>query len=325
VSADPLSSLQRHRIEEHPPDAESGVITLSPALEPGAPAWQRDLKLIFGRRRQIAICTALAMAFTFVCAKFVMTRWYQAIALLRPASQEPQSSFSLGSILGSVGGGSGPLGNIFGTTAQDAQEMLAILGSVDFNAKLAERNKLEPIVTRHKPITTRLLMALTGASRGAALSPWILSRLMQSRLDCTFDSADGNLTLKFIDPDPAQAGRILGLYIDSLRQKLRERAIASSEAAVKALEVAASKTSDALMAGQLDQLLAQQIQELETAEVQADFAFVVIDPPTVPPIPYSPRPIIDALAAGILTPLLLCGWWTLRKRLYELWAALEKA
>jgi uncharacterized protein involved in exopolysaccharide biosynthesis len=313
VAADPLSSLQRHRIEQSPPDAEAPVVGLSPAAELGAPAWQRDVRLIFSRRWQIVTCTVLAMLITFVCAKFLMTRWYQAVTLLRPASQEPQNSLSLGNILGSMtSGSSGPLSSIFGTTAQDAQEMLAILASVDFNAKLAERNKLVPRLMRHKPIMARLLMALTGGGR--ATSAWTLNQLMQSRLDCTYDDHTGNLTLTFMDPNPAEAGRILGLYVGSLQQRLRERAIASSEAAVKALQTAASKTSDALMAGQLDQLLAQQIQQLETAEVQADFAFVVIDPPTVPPMPFSPRPLIDTLAAGILTPLVFCGLLLLRER-----------
>jgi hypothetical protein len=257
------------------------------------------------------------MLITFVTTKFLMTRWYQAVSLLRPASQEPQSSFSLGTILGSMTGpNSGPLGNIFGNTAQDAQELLAILGSVDFNANLTERYKLTSIITRHIPILSRVILTVTGGS-GQNLSRWTLFRLMQGRLDCTYEDATGNFTLKFIDPDPAEAKRILDLYVESLRQKLRERAITSSQAAVKALQRAAAGTSDALMVGQLDQLLAQQIQQLGTAEVQADFAFVVIDPPTVPPAPYSPRPLVDSLVAGILTPLLLCGSLILRERLRE--------
>lgn len=216
------------------------------------------------------------------------------------------------------GRGLGTSGQHFGPTAQDAQELLAILGSVDFNANLAERNKLAPILMRHVSLTTRLTLALTGGSLPQHPNRWTLYRLMQSRLDSTFEESTGNFMVKFIDPDPAQAKRILDLYVDSLRQKLRDRAIVSSEAAVKALEAASASTSDALMVGQLDQLLAQQIQELGTAEVQADFAFVVIDSPTVPPMPYFPRPIIFTLIAAILTPFLMCAWLILRERLERL-------
>jgi len=163
---------------------------------------------------------------------------------------------------------------------------------------------------------SRLMLAGTG---GHAKKPdrWTLYRLMSSRLQASFEGSTGNFTLKFIDPNPAEAKRILSLYIDSMRQKLRDRAIASSEAAVKALRVAVSNTSDALMAGQLDQLLAQQLQQLGTAEVQADFAFVVVDPPMVPPAPYFPRPLIDSLAAGIITPFLVGAWLISRERLRE--------
>jgi hypothetical protein len=265
------------------------------------------------------------MLITFVCAKFLMTRWYQAVTLLRPASQEPQSSFSLGTILNSVTGpAAGPLGNLFGSTAQDAQELLALLGAVDFNANLAQRYKLAPIITRHKTIMVRLSLAIIGGDSQKSLSRWTLYRLMQSRLDASYDDITGNFIVKFMDPDPIEAQRILSLYLESLRQKLRDRAVVGSAAAIKALERAAATTSDSLMVGQLDQLLAQQLQQLGTAEVQADFAFVVIDPPIVPPTPYSPRPLIDTAAAGILTPFLLCLWLVGRERLRELSAWFKK-
>jgi hypothetical protein len=315
--ADPASSSQRHKVEQLLP--EDGIVALSHATELSASSWHRYVRQVLGYRWKIALCTALAMLITFACAKFLMTRWYQAVTLLRPASQEPQSSFSLGTILNSVTGpAAGPLGNLFGSTAQDAQELLALLGAVDFNANLAQRYKLAPIITRHKTIMARLSLAIIGGDSQKSLSRWTLYRLMQSRLDASYDDITGNFTVKFMDPDPIEAQRILSLYLESLRQKLRDRAVVGSAAAIKALETAAATTSDSLMVGQLDQLLAQQLQQLGTAEVQADFAFVVIDPPTVPPTPYSPRPLIDTAAAGILTPFLLCLWLMGRERLREL-------
>lgn len=313
--AHPASPLQRHKVEQ--PVPEDGIVELSEVPDMDDPSWQRYARLIIHYRWQVALCTALAMLFTFVSTKYLMTRWYQAAALLRPASQEPQSSFSLGNILNSVTGpNAGPLGNIFGSTAQDAQELLAMLNSVEFNVDLVEKYKLAPIITRQKPILTRVMLAFTGGS-GNITNRWTLYQLIQARLDCKYEDNTGNFTIKFIDPDPAEAKRILGLYIERLRQKLRDRAISSSAAAVKALQSASSSTSDSLMVGQLDQLLAQQLQQLGTAEVQADFAFVVIDPPSAPPVPYSPRPFIDTLAAAIITPLLACIWLVLRDRLKE--------
>ncbi|MGO9062629.1 MAG: hypothetical protein ACLQU2_35480 [Candidatus Binataceae bacterium] len=188
---------------------------------------------------------------------------------------------------------------------------------MDFNAGLAESHNLSPIILRHKTLLTHLLLAL-GSGNASVPGRSTLSRLMLSRLDCTYEEGTGNLTIKFIDPDPAVAARILTLYVDSLRHKLRDRAIASAAAAVKALQTATADTSDALIVGQLDQLLAQQIQQLETSEVEADFAFVVIDPPIVPPAPYSPQTLVNTLAAGILTPFLMCGWLILRERMREL-------
>lgn len=219
--AEPGGSLQR-RVEQLTQAAPADVVVLASSRESVEFSAHRYLVLIYGNRNRIAVCTALAMLLTFLGTKFLMLRWYQAAAVIRPASQEPQTSASLGSVLGSVMGGanSGPLGNLFGGTASDAQELLAMLGAVQFNLNLVDRYKLEPIIVRHKTILAWLLSAFRGGSSGLT-NRWMLYQLMQSRLDCAYDDNSGNFTLKFIDPNPAEAERILGLYISELRDKLR--------------------------------------------------------------------------------------------------------
>lgn len=318
-------SLQR-RVEQAMPAGPADLIVLGPRKEGAESSAHRYLLVIYGNRKRIAVCAALAMLLTFVWAQFLMLRWYQAVAVIRPASQEPQTSMSLTSVLGSVMSGSAsgsPLGNLFGGTASDAQELLAMLGSVHFNLRLVDRYKLAPVITRHKTILSRVLLAFSGGGSGHT-NRWMLYRLMQSRLDCSYDDNSGNFTIKFIDPDPAEAERILGLYISDLRDKLRARAVESSAAAIKALQNQIAGTSDSLLISQLDQLLAQQLQTLGTAEVAADFDFVVIDPPAVPPAPYAPRPLIYALVAGLLTPLLACAFLILRERARPLLRSLQE-
>jgi len=141
---------------------------------------------------------------------------------------------------------------------------------------------------------------------------------MTTRFNYDYDDKAGNLTLTFWDPQAADAERILNLYINALRERLRTRFVQAASAAVTSLQQQIDVTSDALLVPQLDQLLAQQLQQLGTAKVQADFAFILIDPPAVPERPQAPLPLIDALLVGILTPLLASIWFLMKDRVDSL-------
>ena len=265
-------------------------------------------------KRHLVACGLIAMVLTYILTRFVMTHWYRAQAILRPASQEPQSSTNLGAILGnmtSIGGGS-PLSGLFGTTASDAEEFIAIVNSVDFTNELVKKDHLDPLLKRHKPWLATLLWWYYGTPH--SLTPWLRYSLMSYRFDYKYDDKEGNLTLWFEDPDRAEANRVLTGYVELLQERLRTRYVETANVAIKDLERQVGTTSDMLLVGQLDQLLAEQLQQLGTAELQAGFAFVVIDPPVVPDGPHSPQPLIDALMALILAPGIAGGWLLLRDR-----------
>ncbi len=269
------------------------------------------------RLREIGVATALAMVLTFVTTSLLMTHWYQAQAVLRPASQEPQSSVTLGGLLGNItagpgGAGGGVLNSLFGGSgASDANEFIATMTSVDFTRELIRSNNLTPMLLRHVTPWSSPLLWL-GIARP---TPWKMYKLMAARFNYDYDDKAGNLTLTFWDPQPAEAERILNLYISALRERLRTRFVQAASAAVVSLEQQIGKTSDALLVPQLDQLLAQQLQQLGTAKVQADFAFILIDPPSVPERPQAPLSLIDTILVGILTPLLASLWFLSRDRI----------
>jgi len=239
--------------------------------------------------------TALSAAF----AKVGMTRFYRAEAVLRPISQLMPNGIgaSPASALGSS-----LLGSTLGQSR--AQEIVAILESFDFSTAMVERHRLQ-----HD-----LLAGANGWRRGSD-PQWDVFRIIQSRFTCQFLQSTGNITLDYLDPSRAAAQRDLGYFIEDLRAKLREEQIHNTGTAILSLREEARSTPDSLLAAQLYQLVAQELQEQKLAMVDADFAFKVIENPAASDRPYSPNIPMVAGAVGIVALFLCCfalmtiDWW----------------
>ena len=89
---------------------------------------------------------------------------------------------------------------------------------------------------------------------------WVVYRILKRRFECRFAQSTGNLTLYYQDQKRSEAERILGFYIDDLREKLRYRQVRDATAAVASLQEEAKASSDALLQNQLYELIATQIQ-----------------------------------------------------------------
>ncbi len=254
--------------------------------------------LLKSRWRLIAVGTVLAVAATFLSTAFLMTPYYRATALLRPVGPESGANKLSGAVaalgVGALGGVAAQLGG-GGPQGEAAQEYMAILNSYAFTMALVERYRLGPQVIPKRP-------AWLWPVR---YSQWRLYRLMQKRFSCEYDRLSGNMTLHFLNPGPAIARRVLELYIEDLREKLRHREIQSAQAAKVSFEEEAKATPDVLLQTQLYELIARQVRRQKLAQVEADFAFVIIDPPVVDEKPYSPKVILDCVLAGILALFML--------------------
>src|SRR5262249_28304080 len=129
---------------------------------------------------------------------------------------------------------------------------------------------------------------------------WRAYKKMQHRFSCEYSIKTGNVTVYFKARTPAEAERILGYYVEDLREKLRSREVQSAGAAIESMKAEARVTSDALLQAQLYELIAKQMQQLRLAQVEADFAFTVLEPPAAPDKPYSPNVLLWSAIAGFL-------------------------
>lgn len=256
------------------------------------------LQALRERWRLIAAATFSAMLVTGIVTKFIMTKWYRAEAIIRPVTQGAVQG-RLAGLLGGLGGlgGAGGLGAaVLGSeSGNPASEYMPVLKSFDFSIQLIAGHGLGPHLDTHG-------WSLFG---GVPADPnWVRYRIMRKRFDCEFSIRTGNLTLYYQDPDRAMAGKVLGYYISDLRELLRREEIHDTTEAIASLRDEAKQTADSLLQTQLDEMLARQIQQQKLAQVEADFAFKVLQAPTTPDKPYRPKVLLDCVLAGMLALML---------------------
>ncbi len=261
--------------------------------EPGYGDDLRDyLEPLLRRWKLLAIVTALASLAAFAFSKYQLIKWYQAIAIIKPMT--PQQT--AGHMQGLLGGGNlGMLSDLVGGqyNSDAAQEYITILTSFSFLTAMVEQHHLEAEV---------LPPGKSYADRDRR--QWALYRIMLGRMRCDYSVKNSSIMLSFQDPSRARAQRILGYEIDDLREKLRSREVRNAADAVASLSEKVKQISDSLLVREIYDLIATQVQRQHLAEIEADFAFVVLQPPVSPDLPIWPRATVNALGAGFIAMLL---------------------
>jgi hypothetical protein len=274
---------------------------LSPVASPSAEAAMRllaepsygddlgeYLAPLLGHWQRLAIVTILATVAAFAISKYQLTRWYQAIAIIKPMT--PQQT--AGHLQGLLGGGNlGMLSDFVGSqyNSDAAQEYITILTSFSFVTATVERHHLQSEILPREM-----------SRRSLDARQWRMYRIILTRLRCDYSVKNSSMTLRFEDPSRERARRILGYEIDDLRERLRSRETRNAADAVDSLNQQIPRTSDSLLKQEIYDLIATQIQREKLAEVEADFAFIVLQPPVSPDLPVWPRVVVNSLGAGFI-------------------------
>lgn len=246
-----------------------------------------------------------AAALAMLGAATLMRPYYRAVAIIRPV---PKAA-SAGRIVGLIGGvptagvGLGSMAGLMGGAgagADEAQEYMTILQSFAFNTALIERHRLDHELFRPHRFPPLSWLDYRNPK-------WRAYKRMMKWFWCDYSPKTGNITLYFKARTPAEAEKILGFYIDDLREKLRNREVQSASAAIESMKTEARVTSDALLQTQLYELIAKQMQQRKLAQVEADFAFSLLEPPAAPDKADSPRIVLDGAVAGLLAFFVACG------------------
>jgi hypothetical protein len=170
-----------------------------------------------------------------------------------------------------------------------AQEYITILTSFNFVTTMVERHHLDAEI---------IPPGRTYSSLDAR--QWSIYRIILGRQRCDYAVKNSSITLSFEDSSRERARRILSYEIDDLREKLRSREVRNAADAVASLNQQVKKISDSLLKQEIYELVATQIQRQQLAEIEADFAFIVLQPPVSPDLPVWPRVLVNALGAGFI-------------------------
>ena len=103
--------------------------------------------------------------------------------------------------------------------------------------------------------------------------------------------------MSFEDPSRERARRILGYEIDDLRERLRSREVHNAADAVASLNQRLTRISDTSADARNLRVDRGSDSAQEFAEIEADFAFTVLQPPVAPDLPVWPRVLVNALGA----------------------------
>jgi uncharacterized protein involved in exopolysaccharide biosynthesis len=268
----------------------------------------RYLRLYRQYWKRIALLVFVAMSTVAVYDLVFATYRYQGTATITPV---PPSDYDLGvngglsGLLSSGGGGGGSgLSSLLSGGSDNemiSENYMSIMNSFDFTMNLVKRYHL---MSR---------MIAKESSDAASMTPWDVYKRINKEFDTDYDYKSGNLTITYIDQDPAMAREVVGYYLQALQDKLRAEEMQSASIAAKSLQEEVSHTSDSLLQQQLYQLMAYQIQREKLAQLQANFAFKVIEPPMVPDHKYSPHTLIETLLAGVVVIFFGCVYLTFRE------------
>ena len=244
---------------------------------------------LYASWRLSATTAVIVMVVTFLITAVVMPKHYRAFAILRPRTETSMQ----GQLVGSIAAAAMPsLSGLMPSPNQDmAEEYMTLLKSFAFNTALVEQHKLT-FEQNHSE------WSLPGSETKDP--KWETYRRLQHSFMCDYSAKTGNITLYFEDRDRSRAATILSYYIDDLRIKLRSQKTHETTAAIESIRSAAVATPDSLLRANLYELLARQVEQLQLAQVQADFAFAVLEPSTAPDLAYRPKVAFDTIAAAFV-------------------------
>jgi uncharacterized protein involved in exopolysaccharide biosynthesis len=270
----------------------------------------RDTLGVLVERKVVIGAVTFAFTACAVAMALLTTPVYRAEALLVQAQAEETAGLS--AIAGQLGGLIG-LGGVSSAVINSAKnEYLAVLESRAFTRQFIEEENLLPLLFPEQ-WNEETGMWATGDGEAPTLSDGVRF-FSEAVRGVDEDSSTGLVTLTIDWTDREIAALWAERLVSRLNRQVRERAIVEAQNSLDYLNVELEKTSIVGVRQAIYGLMEAQVNTIMLANVREEYAFRVIDPPSVPEEEDRIRPkrtIMTAiglalgLMAGILCALVL--------------------
>lgn len=270
--------------------------------------------IVWCRRHVVLILVPVALAVILgVVFVMVATPTYRSEALLAPQDAAPvnQALGQLGSQLGAIG-----LGSMIGADGSNQADVhVAILRSRRFLGEFIEAHEILPVL-----FASRWDDEAKAWKDNDELPPTLndaYRRFRQGLLTVSKDEVNGLITVSLEWHDPQLAHDWLTALIADLNESIRQRERDQATRSLEFLKEELQRTDIRELQQALNQLSLAELQKLTIANVRKEFAFRVIDPPSLPDTddPVWPRPLLVVLGSaflglflGIFAAVVLTAW-----------------
>jgi uncharacterized protein involved in exopolysaccharide biosynthesis len=221
----------------------------------------------------VGICTVLGLAFALLAPE-----WYRSEGMLIPAS--PKSAQSLPGQLANLGGLVGLAGlSLLGSG--NTSEPIAVLRSRDLIREFIQKNDLLPVLYASK------WDASTGHWKDTSLKKQpdvrdAIKFFQQRILTVLEDKKTGLVQIAVEWKDPNLAAAWANQLIERINERMRDRALAESEANIAYLRNQLATTSETSLQQAVSRLLETEMQKAMLARGNKEYAFRVVDHPDAP-------------------------------------------
>jgi uncharacterized protein involved in exopolysaccharide biosynthesis len=266
---------------------------------------RRHWLLIMG---PVAVCLVLGLIYVLVA-----TPKYRSEALLAPqdAATSNQVLNQLGNQLGAIG-----LGGMLGPDGNNQADIhVAILRSRQFLGEFIESHDLLPTLFASRWDDDANVWIDDGEPPPSLNDGY--RRFRQNLLFVSKDEISGLITVTLEWKDSGLAHAWLSSLIADLNESIRQRERDQATKSLEFLKAELKKTEIMELQQALNQLSLAELQKLTLANVRKEFAFRIVDPPSLPDVddPIWPKPLLIVLSSlflglfiGLFLAVVLTAW-----------------
>ncbi len=256
----------------------------------------------------VVVCLVLGLIYALVA-----TPKYRSEALLAPqdAASSNQVLSQLGNQLGAIG-----LGGMLGPDGSNQADIhVAILRSRQFLGEFIESHDLLPALFASRWDSDAKVWIESGEPSPSLNDGY--RRLRQNLLFVSKDEITGLITVALEWKDPELAHAWLASLIADLNESIRQRERDQATKSLEFLKAELQRTEIMELQQALNQLSLAELQKLTLANVREEFAFRIIDPPSLPDAddPIWPKPLLIVLSSaflglflGLFVAIVLTAW-----------------